>query len=583
MYTLQNTLNIVPGGTNVEDGFTKLTGEDQLLYDAINEVDAAKETPTGAQDKADAVQANLTSHINDATDTHMASAVGNTPAGGISAVTVQGAIDELDSEKASIAQLQDYSFTAKVADVITSVDPRSFGAVGDGVADDTTAIQNCLIYAFANNLNITSQPLNYAIGSTVIIPQNPSFARLIDINFNGAKFTMLADVTLFTSGYDNAGVLTSNFGTVLGFSNSFEVTLRNFSIYSSVGLLLSTTLKIQDYHQGCLLQNIASNYTQTILESCNNFYASFDGIRTILSGTGTQSRFIFSSQHNLCKFSNLLATNSTIGYHFKGSLTACQLTNMSFEGINIGAQFDNYVYDCSLENSYIENISDVAIKFIGNVYGFTIKNNYINFLNNPNMYLVEYVPLPNNNVIVGVDNYFGAMPSDANIFKTKDNTPGYSLLTIQRPPQFASNIDMLYVDNANFSNQTDYIQRMSMTRGKANVVNKYVVGNYAGMFTTGFDVLTGGSWLNNSNNILAIRTKITNSFTQNIYINIKISATTITFIKGNFIGTVFYEYTATGVLVTTALSITIVNGFLQINAPAVTGTITAVYGEIRLI
>lgn len=50
-----------------------------------------------------ATQAELDAHINDPTDAHMGTAIGNTPAGGIAATTVQAAINELDTEKANLA------------------------------------------------------------------------------------------------------------------------------------------------------------------------------------------------------------------------------------------------------------------------------------------------------------------------------------------------------------------------------------------------------------------------------------------------------------------------------------------------
>lgn len=58
-----------------------------------------------ALDAAQAAQSDIDDHIADATDAHAASAITNTPAGDIAATTVQAAIDELDSEKASSADL----------------------------------------------------------------------------------------------------------------------------------------------------------------------------------------------------------------------------------------------------------------------------------------------------------------------------------------------------------------------------------------------------------------------------------------------------------------------------------------------
>jgi hypothetical protein len=48
------------------------------------------------------VAGNLTAHIDDTTAAHAATAISNTPAGGIAATTVQAAINELDSEKLAV-------------------------------------------------------------------------------------------------------------------------------------------------------------------------------------------------------------------------------------------------------------------------------------------------------------------------------------------------------------------------------------------------------------------------------------------------------------------------------------------------
>lgn len=52
-----------------------------------------------------ATQAELDAHINDPTDAHLGTAIGNTPAGGVAATTVQGAINELDTDKPATADV----------------------------------------------------------------------------------------------------------------------------------------------------------------------------------------------------------------------------------------------------------------------------------------------------------------------------------------------------------------------------------------------------------------------------------------------------------------------------------------------
>lgn len=55
----------------------------------------------GALGYTPADAANLTAHVNDTTDAHPASAITNTPLGNITSTTVQGAINELDTDKVS--------------------------------------------------------------------------------------------------------------------------------------------------------------------------------------------------------------------------------------------------------------------------------------------------------------------------------------------------------------------------------------------------------------------------------------------------------------------------------------------------
>lgn len=93
----------------------------------------------------------------------VATAIGFTPTGGLSATNVQAALAELDSEKqaadsdlTAIAELTTQTFgrarltdedaaAARAALLVPSfVTPEQFEAVGDGVADDTTALSNAL-------------------------------------------------------------------------------------------------------------------------------------------------------------------------------------------------------------------------------------------------------------------------------------------------------------------------------------------------------------------------------------------------------------------------------------------------------
>lgn len=74
------------------------------LSTATNAVITASDTVLGALGK---LQKQISDHLADTTDAHAASAISNTPAGGIAATTVQGAINELDTEKAAVAAVRE--------------------------------------------------------------------------------------------------------------------------------------------------------------------------------------------------------------------------------------------------------------------------------------------------------------------------------------------------------------------------------------------------------------------------------------------------------------------------------------------
>jgi hypothetical protein len=94
---------------------TAAQGNDARLSDSRTPTAHASTHATGGTDaltaanvgadpagSAATVAGNLTAHIDDTTAAHAATAISNTPAGGIAATTVQAAINELDSEKLAV-------------------------------------------------------------------------------------------------------------------------------------------------------------------------------------------------------------------------------------------------------------------------------------------------------------------------------------------------------------------------------------------------------------------------------------------------------------------------------------------------
>lgn len=457
---------------------------------------------------------------------------------------------------------------------------------GLGTLDVSAAIQEALEDAFAAGKNVRGAPGKYGINTTIIIPQYKDFtSKGIEIDFRNAKFRLLSDTTLLTSGYDNSGTLTTNYGTSIDSYYSQGITLGNFSVESAV-TLTQPVMKIQDWHQGCKIVNVSSLAAQQMLWSRNNFYMVLTDIRALYDGSKTGARFVFSESHNLNKFSGLVALNAVTGYRFDGPVTALELNNISFEGQTIGVEFNATAYDVSIENSYMESVSDVMISFNSYVFGARLSNNYVNFGNSATSYLLNYSANPGQVVRIDESNHLINMPSIANIIKVREDSYGESII-IEQPKVNTSTLADLLVDNTIIGGNIDWRQRKKMPGLIGNVINDFVPGNYTGRFTTGYNHSNGFVWVDNSNNTLTITTKIEQNFVQLVYVNIEVThgGGGPTYHKGVFVGNDFYKFDAAGLTASTALTgSTDGSGFLKIDGGAYyAGTVTGCKGEVRLL
>lgn len=467
------------------------------------------------------------------------------------------------------------------------VDIRWFGALPDGVTDCSDAIQQAIISADKYKLSVTAGKGTYVISKKIYIPQNHDFGMFSKTyDFNESIFLLHTDTTVFESGYYDANEnLVSAIGTDPDYKYSLGIKFGNFSLSTSLNNVTSPALVFKDWHQGCEISNISSFKFSTLLKSVNNYYTVFNDLRTSHGNDARLGeRFIFSGEMNLNVFRALVAANSLVGYRFDGPLRACHFDAVSVEGVTTGMQFNSEINDCSVVNSYIENF-DLAFEFNSYIDSFTLDNNYLNFVNDPSRRLIKYTGLPLNNIhllstnnMVGITNY-------GQLFVSTENDYGYGMEMSFSPVQ-SDSINNLLTDD--FGANFNINWKAKFPTYLANIQNAkgLIPGNYSGQYTRGYDGPSGFEADSTISNLVHLKTKIKNTWTQLVYVNIKIETTsgTKTF-RGFFVGNSFYEFTTSGIAASGVLE-SVVNPDGTINVKR-TGyeseNIIGITGEIRLI
>ena len=473
------------------------------------------------------------------------------------------------------------------------VSPLWAGAAGDGLTNDTVAIQKTIEFCLSTKLSLISNTQKYLVDQTILIPRNfdSTFKapKKINLDFGNSEFILVNDTSLFESGYYNNGVLVSSYGQPVESQNSFEIKLSNFTATTQNGSYPESYLiRIQDWHQGCVLSDVSTHVFKNFLQSRQNFYMDFFRLNASYSGGGRAgTRFQFTGDHNLCTVRKLVGVNSEVGYHFtNGAVTALTFHENSLEGMQVGVKFSGTVFDVDFSGCYIEAIDDVAVKFETYVEGFTVRNNYINFVAHPNMYFMEYAPVPGLNITINSDNKFQGMSGDSKIIKNKEDATGIGIV-IEKANNGSANINSLLVDNTVFGKNIKIEQKLYFTDYIGVVNNTYAVGNYSGKYSNGFNAPHGFEWVNQSSGSLRLQTAILNSQTQRIYVNIAVNhGGSTSIIAGEFIGgfatSKFFEFKDTGYILSTVLALSVVAGKVEITG-AFAGNITQVVGEVRLI
>lgn len=319
--------------------------------------------------------------ITDMVDEHdQASEIALTPSGYTTADDVQEGFDNLGSSggTAKVGFLQAGSGAvarttqAKLRDVVSIKD---FGAVGDGVADDTAAIQaafDSLDPALGGN--IFFPPGSYRITTSINLPVTTSGTGRYEVSGYGATVKTTASIVMFSRTVANNTIALNVIGdrftfaglTLIGnqnvpdplqwgfkFGPSYTSVFRDIN-FSNLGTGLDLLFCLNTIVDGCMA-------TQ-----CNQY--GFRARNGDWSGAG-----LTNAGSNLTRFSNcrvFAALNSIAGFKIEGAdsivLQSCITEGATaqygvfFDWLNSTTAKNFYVYDIHTEGSYTEAAIRIA-------------------------------------------------------------------------------------------------------------------------------------------------------------------------------------------------------------------------------
>ena len=251
-----------------------------------------------------------------------------------------------------------------------TVSVKDFGAVGNGVTDESTAIQNALnyiysLYAVTDTFqgNARSFILYFPEGQYVI---NNQILLLGNIVLQGSAATILSTLNIstpvFQTAYLNSGVLTPN--NALTDAQSISNRLVGLRFENLTFYNISNCINLRSANEQSGIFNCRFNECDIAWTAKQCFYSNYvDNFVRDYKSDNTQFAVTF-----------LRATNRV-------SINALTIAERS-KGMTLGeTTLANFSSSIELSNSSFETM-DSAIRLVGNIYNFTSQNNYFEQVSN---------------------------------------------------------------------------------------------------------------------------------------------------------------------------------------------------------
>jgi len=263
-----------------------------------------------------------------------------------------------------------------------TVSVLDFGAVGDGVTDDTAAIQLAINFAAAGvpdstwNIGPDAVPITpydksrvvdfpssiYRIQGTLLLPNA--------VILNGNNSTLLGngyagtDNACIETAYITGGVTTSNIGTPYETQRVQAAGVQNFRFIKFKTGLNFQNFNEQSYVRDCTFVDCRQSM---LLDSC--FYAYFANIisRGGFANAGGVAAIEFKRAVNIINADNISVVDRDIAYYVSGGCYGMVFKHCAAEGGIDGFKITDETGGLSFIGCYFEAVSGIAIEFVDNV------------------------------------------------------------------------------------------------------------------------------------------------------------------------------------------------------------------------
>jgi len=309
------------------------------------------------------------------------------------------------------------------------VDVKQFGATGDGVTDDTAALQAAIDLISKTDDKVYKLIFPYGVYKTSSVIYLPfgagDYSRNNKVYIEGYGAELLgsgsgdANHDCFESAYWNSGVATTTVGTAGESHLTYGLKIKglNFRQYRRVFYL-------QNWNQGTAIEDVYARNCQTAVEALRCFYMKLNSVYCMdAPDADTKPAFKLNTFTNIMPISGLKSSKHATVLEISGSDGLC-IRDSGFEDCTDGVKITGEIGQLTFDTCYFEATSGAALNIDAVCRQLCITGSFINTASGR---IIDASTLSSNQYasIIWDNNHYvsGDLTLDENVLMTSRNSP----------------------------------------------------------------------------------------------------------------------------------------------------------------